>query len=224
VERQPFPKPGARLVDVPRPRERVEGERAASISIFGGVGYSPGHPSRWAGVGSGGTSRLTVENESVVIRPFPFWRQVFRLPVVEIPLASIEGLNRIMFGVRFEVPGDPALDGTRFGAWAMDVVSLEPLIELLQRRGVVVETLPRSERSKRALRNLAVAIRPGLIWRDRGRLAFLESAVLLALLLGLAYPEGSYTTGPSVANVVVGTALLVCASVAGYRYRSRLRR
>lgn len=223
MEREPFPKPGGRLVDTPRRREEVEGGRAASISIFGGVGYAPGHPSRWAGVGSSGTARLTVESESVVIRPYRFWRNVFRLPVVEIPLASIERLSRIFVGVRFEVPGDPALDGTRFRPWAMDVPSLEPLVELLQGRGVPVEPLPYSDRWTGGLRNLAVAIRPGLIWRDRGRLAFVESAVLLALWLGASYLQG-FSTPFSFVQVVVVVALLVWGSAAGYRFRGRLRR
>jgi len=225
MEREPFPKPGGRLVDVPHPRERIAGERDASISIFGGVGYAAGSPSRWAGVGSGGTARLTIENEFVVIRPLRFWRVVLRMPDVRIPLASIEGLSRINFGVRFEVPGDPALDGTRFRAFAMDVLSLEPFIELLRRRGVPVERLPYSERWKSGLRNWAVAIRPGLIWRDRGRLAFLESAVLLAIWLVLTYALGNFSTPQlafSIVEVLIVVALLVWGGVAGYRYRKKL--
>ena len=225
MERQPFPKPGARLVDTPHPRERVDGDRATSISIFGGVGYAAGSPSRWAGIGSGGTARLTVENEFVVIRPLRFWRQVFRMRDVRIPLASIEGLSRIHLGIRFEVPGDPALDGTRFRAWAMDVLSLEPFIELLQRRGIPVEKLPYSERWKSGLRNWAVAIRPGLIWRDRGRLAFLESAVLLAIWLVLTYALGNFSSAQlafSIVEVLIVVALLVWGGVAGYRYRKKI--
>src|SRR5215510_4371343 len=75
-------------------------------SIFGGVGYSPSHPSRYAGVGSRGTARLTVEGDCIVVSPLWPWRTLLRMPVLRIPLSEVQGVSRITWGIKLSVPGE----------------------------------------------------------------------------------------------------------------------
>jgi hypothetical protein len=92
---------------------------SSPLRIFGGIGYSPSHPSRWAGYEAFGMARLTVEGDFPVIAPLWPWR-LLRMPILRISLSAIEHADRITFGLRFNVPSDPALDGTRFKRWYGD--------------------------------------------------------------------------------------------------------
>src|SRR5258705_9688602 len=99
--------------------------------IFGSIGYSRSHPSRWAGTVVSG-ARLTVVEDCVVLSPLWPWRQLFRMPVVRIPLSEVEGVFRIAFGIKFRVLGDPTLDGTRFKRKFGGARRLEDLIQLME--------------------------------------------------------------------------------------------
>jgi hypothetical protein len=198
--------------------------------IFGGMGYSVSHPSRWAGYEAGGMARLTVVQDCVVLSPLWLWRRVARMPVVRIPLSEVESVFRITWGIKFSVPGDPALDGTRFKRWVGGAEGLERLIELMQSRGITVQTMPRSERIKGLARDYAVAQRPGWIWRDRGRLGFLESAVNLALAFAVWFAVlfvcGVLFDLPALMLVWLAfiVAVVVWGWFAGYRLRKKLPR
>jgi hypothetical protein len=62
--------------------------------MFGGIGYAPGHPSRFAGTNFARVATLTVNDRGIEIRPKWFWRTANRLPTLRIPVDAIE------FGVR----------------------------------------------------------------------------------------------------------------------------
>ena len=106
-------------------------------------------------------ARLTVVQDRVVLSPLWPWRQLLRMPVLRIPLSAVERASRITLGIKFNVPGDPALDGTRFRRWYGGGQKLEELVESMQSRGITVQTMPRSERVRGFARDFAVAQRPG---------------------------------------------------------------
>jgi hypothetical protein len=108
----------------------AEGE----FRMFGGIGYSDGHPSRWAGVTSGGTAVLALDRDRVVITPLWPWRVLSRMPTLSIPLDKIAAVFEIHGGLQFSVPGDAALDGTRFRRWWGGAERLEELLDLLAGR------------------------------------------------------------------------------------------
>jgi len=148
------------------------------------------------------------------------------MPVVRIPLASVERVSRITFGIRFSMPADAALAGTRFKRWYGQAQKLEAFIQFLSTRGITVDTLPRSERVKGFVRDVAVAQRPGWNWRDRGWLGFLESAVSLAIALAIVYLVGSFPGLPTLflAWLAFVLGVTVWGWVAGDRRRKRLSR
>jgi hypothetical protein len=223
---QPFPRPGERLAGPSAPSHAKHGATRSTrpISIFGGVCYAPGNPSRWAGAQGSGTTRLTVEEDAILLTPLWIWRLVNRLPVVRIPIDKVEAASRTTFGLTFVVPSDPDLDGTRFVPFGGDRDALRPLVELLERRGIPIDTMPVANRIRGYLRDHAVASRPGWIWRDRGRLGFLESTVGLAIGLAVFYFLGFFSKAPVFFLVAIGVveALNVWGWVAGYRRRRKV--
>jgi hypothetical protein len=221
VTREPFPRAGQRLNDAPeRPGEPAR-RSVRPISIFGGIGYAPGYPSRWAGKSSGGTTRLTVDDHTIVLTPLAFLRKALRLPVVRIPLDEVETASEGPFGwsLRFHTAGDPKLDGMRFYAFGPNSFALRPLIELLRSRGVTIETPPASRRWTLSLRDGAVGLRPGWIFRDRGHLGFVESFIVLGVGALILY----FQSPPHLVLVVFGAiaALYVVSSIVGHRIRRR---
>jgi hypothetical protein len=171
-------------------------------------------------------ARLMVVQDCVVLSPLWLWRRLLRMPVVRIPLGEVEGVFRISFGIKFSVPGDPALDSTRFKRWYGGAPRLEEFVQWLQNRGISVQTLPRSKRIGGLARDFAVSQRPGWIWRDRGRYGLLESAVALAIALGVLFVTGFFADLGTLGLVVVAflIAVSVCASFAGYRLRKKIPR
>jgi len=171
-------------------------------------------------------ARLTVVQDCVVLSPLWPWRRLLRVPVVRIPLSEVESVYRVTWGIKFSVPGDPALDGTRFRRWWGGAESLERLIQLIQSRGITVQTMSRSERIKGFARDYAVAQRPGWIWRDRGRLGFLESAVALALAFAVLFVTGLLFDLPTLMLVWLAfiVAVVVWGWFAGYRLRKKVPR
>ena len=158
------------------------------FSMVGHVTYSRAHPSRWAG--THGLARLTVDDDGVVIEPLPPW-SLLRYPTVRIPLASITRADTLPFGgFRFTVPSAPELDGTRFRGIVPGDDRLTTLGHELARNGLSGEPVPFTKSWREELGNQAVAQRPGFIWRDRGRLAYVESAAVLAIGVGIAYWQG----------------------------------
>jgi hypothetical protein len=194
-------------------------------SIFGGIGYPASHPGRWAGYSSAGTATLTVEAGCIVLSPLWPWRRLLRMPVLRIPLAAVETVTRITFGIRFAVPGEPELDGARFRRWYGGGRQLQQFVEFLQERGVPVQTMPRAKRVRGFVRDFAVAQRPGWIWRDRGRLAFLESGVELAAAVAVLLAVGVLSDLPT--PMLIWLGFIVCVIVwgwfAGHRYRKKFR-
>lgn len=215
MPREPFPRPGERLVDSERPPENPPQRR---ISVFGSVGYGPGHPSRWAGTGRGG-ARLTVENDVVIIRPIWFERNIFRRPVVRIPLAEITSARTMTFGIWFVVHDDPGLDGTRFTPFGGALSALNPLVGLLEARGIPVDTMPVSSRVSTGIENWAVAMRPGLIWRDRGLLGVVESVAAMAVVFTVFALQG--TPRFFMALLVLVAALTILGWIVGSRRRTK---
>lgn len=171
-------------------------------------------------------ARLRVIQDCVVLTPLWPWRQLLRMPVLRIPLSAVEGVSRITFGLKFSVPADAALDGTRFKRWFGEAERLEGLIELLQSRGITVQMMPPSERVKGFVRDFAVAQRPGWIWRDRNWLGFLESAVILAIVLGILFLFGFFSELPTVmlAWLAFIVAVIVWGWFAGYHQRKKVSR
>ena len=171
-------------------------------------------------------ARLTVVDDCLVLAPLWPWRLLLRMPVMSIPLSAVEGASRIIWGIRFSVPGDAALDGTRFRRWYGGGARLERLIELLKGRGIPVRAMPRPERVRGFVRDYAVAQRPGWIWRDRGWLGFLESAVCLALGLAILFVFGFFSDAPRVMLVWLAfvVAVIVLGWFAGYRQRKKVSR
>jgi len=169
---------------------------------------------------------LTVVQDCLVLSPLWPWRRLLRMPVVRIPLSEVESVYRVTRGIKFSVAGDPALDGTRFRRWWGGAESLERLIQLIHSRGITVQTMPRSERVKGFARDHAVAQRPGWIWRDRGRLGFLESAVALAFAFTVLFVTGllSDLSTPMLVWLVLIVAVVVWGGFAGYRLRKKVRR
>ena len=143
-------------------------------------------------------AKLTVEEDCIALTPLWPWRLLLRMPALRIPLSTIEAVSRIRWGIRFDVPGNATLDGTRFRRWLGGDEQLEALIEFLEHRGITVQTMCRSERIKGFLRDYAVAQRPGWIWRDRGWLGFIESAIALAVVLTVVFLSGLFTDLPKV--------------------------
>jgi hypothetical protein len=193
--------------------------------IFGSVGYSSSHPSRWAGTLVSG-ARLKVVEDCVVLTPLWPWRQLFRMPVVRIPLSNVKSVFRITFGIKFSVLDDPTLDGTRFKRKFGGARRLEDLIQLMQSRGITVHTMSRSKRISGFVGDIAVSHRPGLIWRDRGRFGFLESAVALAIALTVLSVTGFFSDLSTLGRVLVAVmiTLTLCGSFAGYRLRKKVPR
>ena len=77
--------------------------------------YSNGHPDlRWRSQGGINSARLSVDGNEVVITPLSLFRRVLRMPTVRIPLAEIEKVWAITWGVKFSTPSRPDLDGTVF--------------------------------------------------------------------------------------------------------------
>jgi hypothetical protein len=171
-------------------------------------------------------AKLTVVQDCVVLTPLWPWRRLLRMPVLRIPLSTVEGVSRISFGIRFSVPADAALDGTRFKRWYGGRARLQGLIELLIDRGIAVQTMPRSERMKGFVRDFAVAQRPGWIWRDRGWLGFLESAVSLAIVLVILFLVGFFSDLPTVMLgwLAFVVAVIVWGWFAGHRQRKKISR
>jgi hypothetical protein len=171
-------------------------------------------------------ARLSVVDDRVVLAPlWPWWR-LLRMPVLRIPLDAVEGVSRITWGIRFSVPADPALDGTRFKRWYGRTEQLEGLIELLKSRGFTVETMPRRQRMRGFMNDFAVAQRPGWIWRDRGWLGFLESAASLAVATVILFLLGFFSGAPTAMLVWIAflVALVVWGWFAGYHRRKKLTR
>jgi hypothetical protein len=148
------------------------------------------------------------------------------MPELRIPLRAVERASRITSGVMFSVPGDAALDRVRFRCWYGEGQKLERLFDLLVSEGIAVETMPRAERLEDFARNFAVTQRPGWIWRDRGWLAFIESAVSLAVALTILFLVGFFSNLPTVMVVWVAfiLAVIVWGWFAGYRQRKRASR
>lgn len=171
-------------------------------------------------------ARLTVVQDRVVLSPLWPWRQLLRLPILRIPLSAVERASRITFGIKFNVPGDPALDGTRFRRWYGGGQRLEELVGLMQSRGITVQTMPRSERVRGFARDFAVAQRPGWIWRDRGWLGFFESAVGVVIALAILLVIGFSSDPPTLWLVWLAfvVAVIVWGWVAGYRQRKKVPR
>jgi hypothetical protein len=147
------------------------------------------------------------------------------MPVLRIPLTGIEGVSRITWGIKLSVPGDPALDGTRFKRWLGGTDRLEALIAFLESRGVAVQTMPRAQRMSGFVHDYAVAQRPGWIWRDRGWLGFLESAAVLLLVLAVLLAVGLFSDLPTVMLVWLAfiVAVIVWSWFAGNRWREKSR-
>ena len=169
---------------------------------------------------------MTVVQDCLVLAPLGPWRRFLRMPVLKIPLSAVESVSRITCGIKFSVPGDPALNGTRFKRWQGRGAQLEGLIELLRSRGVRVQTMPRAERMRGFARDFAVAQRPGWIWRDRGWLGFLESAAVLAVVLAILFLVGSFSELPKLLLLwsAFVLAVIVWGWVAGYRQRKKVTR
>jgi hypothetical protein len=171
-------------------------------------------------------ARLTISEDCLLLSPLWPWRWLLRMPVLRIPLSTVEGASRITFGIKLSVPGDPALDGTRFKHWLGGRQNFEGLVELLQRRGIPVQTMPRSERAKGFVRDFAVAQRPGWIWRDRGWRGFVESAVGLAIAIAVLSVLGFFSDLPTPMLVWFAfvVAVIVWGWFAGYRRRKKILR
>jgi hypothetical protein len=166
-------------------------------------------------------ARLRVDEDTIVITPIAHWKAL-RAPTVRIPLGSIETATN-WFGLRFGVPGDPHLDGTRVQPFFWNWAVLRPLIDLLKSRGIAVERRRGSRQFARFYRETAVGHRPGWIFRDRGRLAFLELFILAGIALGGLYlVDGAEHIALVLAAVFV--ALNVAWSFAGHRFRQRATR
>jgi hypothetical protein len=210
MDREPFPKPGERLVDSVRPREASEESRPPRpISIVGSIGYGPAHPSWWAGRGGNGFSRLTIEDDSILMKPPSVAQSILRLPVVRLPLDDITSASRTTFGIWFHVPGDPALDGARFTPFGGDRGALKPLVEFLEAQGVPVDTMPVSTRVKKSFENGAVSMRPGFFFRDRGGLGFIEFVVVAAVGLTLMLVVGGFSHAPGAFLVFLAVIVLL---------------
>jgi hypothetical protein len=149
MERARFPKPGERLIDADSAEPIRTSRPPRPISILGAVGYGPAHPSWWAGHRGRGFWRLTIANDLILMKPDRFTQALTRRPVVRIPVNTITSVSQTTWGLWFHVPGDPALDGTRFTPFVGDRASLKPLVELLHARGIPVDTMPVSTRTKR---------------------------------------------------------------------------
>jgi hypothetical protein len=76
------------------------------------------------------------------------------------------------------------------------------------------------------VRDFAVAQRPGWIWRDRGWLGFLESAVSLAIVLVILFLVGFFSDLPTVMLgwLAFVVAVIVWGWFAGHRQRKKISR
>jgi len=191
------------------------------FSMIGAVTYSRAHPSRWAG--SGALARLTADDTLILIEPLGPWRLI-RKPVVRIPLTAIVRADELPFGgFRFVVPDVPELDGTRFIGIVPGDDRLTTLGAELDRRGLAGETVGHASSWREALGNQAVGQRPGFIWRDRGGLAYLESALVFAIPTAVLYLTGFFS-GPTwfvIPVFAVVAVLSVAFSLAGARLRRK---
>jgi hypothetical protein len=190
---------------------------------IGGVGYPPGHPGRWAGAVTSGTARISVEDGAVVVRQMPPWRWL-GMPALRIPLAGVKRAARTNFGLRLSVPGEPSLDGVRITFSWHPRRSRDDLVALLMARGIRVDTLPVAERAAGAYRNWAIAGRPGWFFRDRGRLAYLEMAVVFALVLVPLILLFGWVVPGAPTFFVVWVAIVALVSVLGPFLGARERR
>jgi hypothetical protein len=107
--------------------------------------YSGGYPDlRWAGQGGINSAQLTIEADEIELVPFRVFRTVLRMPTVRIPVAAIESVWAISWGVKFNTPSRPDLDGTVFKAnTARSGRELRATIEGL---GIQVEEMSGRER------------------------------------------------------------------------------
>jgi hypothetical protein len=151
-------------------------------SVFrGSVHYPAALPSRWAGVslyGIIGPALLSVEDDVVTMKPRRPWS--LWMPTLHGRLSAVRRAWKTRKGIRLEAPGEASLDGLYF----RPLGGPQELLALLEQRGILVEQMPRPEQVKRYLLDLAVAQRPGFIWRDQGKKAFAE--LLVGLGLGIA--------------------------------------
>jgi hypothetical protein len=166
-------------------------------------------------------ARLRVEDDTIVITPVAYWR-LLRAPIVRIPLASIATAND-WFGLRFDAPGNPSVDATRFQALFADRAPLRPLTDLLRSRGVAVERSLGPRQWTRFYRDISAGHRPGWFFRDRGPLAFVETFVFLGVGFVFFFV---FTGGQHIALAVgaVFAAVSLAWSVAGHRRRQRATR
>jgi hypothetical protein len=79
--------------------------------------YSDGCPDlRWASQGAINSARLSIGANEIELVPLRVFRRMFRMPTVRIPVAAIESVWAINWGVKFNTPSRPDLDGTVFKA------------------------------------------------------------------------------------------------------------
>ena len=190
---------------------------------IGGVVYPPGHPSRWAGAATAGTARVSVEDGAVVVRQMAPWRWL-GMPDLRIPLTAVERASRTTFGLRLSAPGAPAVDGVRLTFAGRSRRKRDELIALLAERGVRVDTLPVAERAAARYRDWAVSMRPGWLFRDRGRLAYLETAAAFAIgLVVFAWLVSGAPTFFVVCSVIV-VLVAMLGPFLGARERRKVKR
>jgi hypothetical protein len=197
-------------------------------SVFSGsVHYPASLPSRWAGValyGIFGPAVLELEADAVIMRPRKPWS--FWMPTLRGRLSAVTRAWKTRKGIRFEARGEPSLDGLYFRPTG----GLEKLLALLEERGIPVREMPRGEQVKRHLLDLAVAQRPGFVWRDRGKKAFAEQVVTLGLAICVMGVVLAFTEPSWGVRIVFGAWLAfiavfaVVSSIAGHLHRRRLTR
>jgi hypothetical protein len=174
---------------------------------------------------SAGTATLRIAGGDVVLRPLWPWRKLIRMPELRIPLDEVEAVSKITFGVKFSVPGNPQFDGARFYGYGYQPLD-RPELRWIQERGIAVSEMPAPERVRGFFHDFAVSQRPGWIWRDRGWLAFLEFAVLVALGTGFLVATSFFAHLPVFMKVWFGFVVFVmfASALAGHRFRKRVRR
>jgi hypothetical protein len=99
------------------PDDRCLGVGQQTQSFVGHHRYSDGYPDlRWASQGGINSARLSVGADEIELVPLRVFQRMFRMPTVRIPVAAIESVWAISWGVKFNTPSRPDLDGTVFKA------------------------------------------------------------------------------------------------------------
>jgi hypothetical protein len=86
-------------------------------SFVGHHRYSNGYPNlRWASQGGINSARLSIGADEIELVPLRALRGALKMPTVRIPVAAIASVWGISWGVKFNTPSRPDLDGTVFKA------------------------------------------------------------------------------------------------------------